>query len=463
MSNGSTNVIRPFIPDPIETGRITIAVLGGTENGTEAGSPHLKGWREDKALKSYQFQTVTADTIGDVAKTADLILLDLRGFKFSIRSLNRLIVILTNIPPSVLLIADASTSPAHLKRLTPFTKIIVAPFSNEQLSDRIGDLLRQQQTRLSTHRLKALLNDQERGTEHPRVKWEASTQEEILVAGAPGSLTLSLINIFQEAGLNVQCAYRPAQAIRILETSKIAGALFVSDGNKDPLFALSRAMRRHSRHRIIPVIHVDQNCLGEPLDATNRPAIPAALAPDFAVEMMRGEIFQMRELEMFREECTKIGTQSVREPRARVWSPQILARWLETVGNECDRASKLVPMLGINVRCDEATNLTSHKILEQIGPKIASMVRAGDFISVVSATPHSVTCAVGLPSIPQSRLQKSHLETTRIGARIKGNFRNTSFQDNIGNPTSFSTHHTAFIRPKGLRVEETVAALLRQR
>ena len=409
---------------------------------------------------------------------ADLGLIDLRQTFLHLEMADKIVLAAKNYRFQILFLLSVHTPEPIIKRLSHAGRIYLGEDLIGCLHDEFREMIRAKTIYNEFNRRKQSLdNFNDNSTvkldtisspapAHPKLSIPSPAQgapKTTLIAGKPGREILSLINALMDNGHTVKCAYRPGQAIRALESNMIDGAVFFPSQKGDPLIALARTMRRHTRFKSIPVIHVvPDRHLQQDMMFTIRGA-NSVLSCDHIMPcggILIDNIFNFtKTISSMQAQLRATGLDHadhmpvIRDELSLLFSSEFFAHHTHALIKNADCAERPLNFLAINIARAKDINISNRKILNQIGPLINRVIRAEDFIGQIGTNRYGLVCATALNSSHDDKIHK-------IAGRITSIIHNTMFYDNQGGPISLVANANVYTREAGLCIEETVAGIL---
>ncbi len=387
----------------------------------------------------------------DNARHADICLIDLRRSAVSTRKAKAMAAVLRRKSPesSMLFMVDPGLDPDVRAALRRYGEVAPAEEDLGHVAARCRQIIRLRNIAEETgERLKSLaaLN---RLVDFPIIS-AANSRARVLIAGAPGPAALSAINAVSVIAESCVCVLSAGQAMRALDHETFDCAIILPMKANDPLAALTKALRRHSRHAAMAVIQVADNmdALGVyakqgARDFILKQDIIAELGPRAQLAARRVRL--ARSMAAFLRSCAGEG---VRDPASGVFTTTFLA---EHGARLCARADQTGRPLSMTlVELGGAKEFSRHA-LHQAARLIARVSRAEDIAARIAPNKFIV-------AYPATTLDDAVI----AGKRIEGVLTNTAFRDKeSARPFALTAKTLSAERVAGASIEETIATLLK--
>ncbi len=433
-----------------------ISYLDGRRLGTaNPDVPLNTSFFSDPGLIEYSFAETSKTnsthnlTLNDKTSQNKIGIVDLRGQTLHIKQAQKISEISHSEKTSVLFILDEKVPATIASILARHNHIYCGTLHTKGLANQLRNIFRKQTIIAEMERRKHVLNATT--NEHSAIDYNNNMT--ILVAGPPGHHVLPLINSLEAAGYTVQCTYRPGQTMRALETDEINGIVIFPSEKGDPLLALARSMRRHTRHQTIPVIVAARDQEQAAIFDHDGLIIHHNHINETGAAIIDSEIRREKRIHIAKQYLRTGGIPEARDQKAHIFSPKVFARWLSATDNDGTAHSTLKNFVAFRLTSHASIDISTRNMINQAGPLVNRVIRVEDFTALLSANNNSVNCAIGVNDCSQANIN-------RIAGRIMGVIRSTMFHDNLGNPVPLSIEAKAFRRENGLCIEETFAGLL---
>jgi len=389
------------------------------------------------------------------ARRADLGLVDLRNASLSPDKARALAAALRRASPEapVFFLASPEASAPARAGLRRFGEVVLAHHDVAHLITRFRQMLRLRNVAEETgERLKSLagLN---RLVEFPVIA-ASDRPRKLLIAGEPSASALAAINALQESADECICVLSAGQTMRALDHEEFDCAVFLQSDEKDPLFALARALRRHPRHASMAVIQIADDV--EALSALAQKGardflLRAHVADDLQAKahlaMRRARL--LRVMERFLRTCKG---ECVCDPASGAFSAAFLTEHGARLCGRADDAGRpLAQTLARLTPAGKTRARLGRKALHLAARLINRVTRVEDLVARVGPEKFIVLH-------PATRAVDAH----RVAGRIRGVLTNTSFGgDEIEKPFAINVETAVAERAAGAPIEESVAKLLR--
>lgn len=388
------------------------------------------------------------------ARQADLGLIDLRKNPPSARKAKAIAAALRRKSPEspIFFLVAPDLDGAVRAALRRLGEVIPARDDAEHAIERCRQMIRLRNIAEETgERLKSLaaLN---RLVEFPVIA-ASDGPANLLIAGAPGATALTAINSLGPSTGKCVCALTAGQTMRALDHDAFDCAIFLPDGDNDPLFSLGRALRRHPRHAPMAIIHVaddidDLSAMARKgaRDFILRAQIAADLAPKAQIAMRRARL--ARAMRTFLLACRGEG---VRDAASGAFTATFLSEHGPRLCARADQTGRPLALTLIRLAAGGVSEPGfGRKALHQAARLINRITRAEDMVARIGPEKfvvlHPATTA---------------MDAGHIARRITGVLANTAFQGGQGAPFSVTVDTAVLQRQAGSSIEETVARLLR--
>lgn len=278
----------------------------------------------------------------------------------------------------------------------------------------------------------------------------------LLIAGAPGAAALTAINALAPSTGKCVCALTAGQTLRALEHDAFDCAVFLPNGENDPLFSLGRALRRHAKHASTAVILVARD-LDEISVAVRKGArdfilhaqIDADLGPKVQTAMRRARL--MRSMRTFLAACRG---ESVRDAASGAFTSLFLSEHGARLCARADQTNRALTLTLVGLSAISAPDpRLGRRALHQAARLINRITRAEDMVARIGPDKFIIVH----PSTAEA-------DARRAAQRVTGVLANTAFPGADGAPPfSVDVETRVTQRATGASIEESVAGLLRAR
>ena len=394
----------------------------------------------------------------DMAKHADLALVDLRGRNIAGKKAIAIANLLRRKSPecSLFFIIDANLDLPGRNALKRHGEIICIARDATPLIERCRNMLRLRNIAEETgERLKSLAS-LSRLVEFPSIA-TSDARPHVLVAGQPGGPALSVINAVNNIAEQCVCVLSVGQAMRALEHGSFDCAIFLPSDENDPLFSLARALRRHPKHNTLPIVHVAD----EPTDAAlfagkgAREFILSAHIPqDLAgkTQLLARRARLTRTMRGFLQACTGEG---VRDAPSGAFTTTFLTEHGARLCARADQTQRPISAAVIELSTDKsgAENIEpGRRALHQATRLINRVTRAEDVVARIAAN----TFLILTPATNEAA-------AAAIALRIEGVLESTVFRGAKDEEIfAVRAQTAACARTPGFCIEEFLALALRK-
>ncbi len=378
-------------------------------------------------------------------------IIDLRGCRLD----NQKIINITNQIPQAYsgftFIVDDKINPVNAKKLQAVGKLCIGDKGMVHIPNHCQQSQRVQTLEKEVRRRQKTLASLNKNTRIP-VRKTLLKKPNILIAAPPGPVALSIINKVKNLAGNIYCAYRPGQAIRALESKTIDCAIFLPEQAGDPLFALTRAMKRHNRYQNIPVALIVHDTDHQYQNTPTSNILHRSQASAHIETMLYSILREGKYNQSLNIYLRQMGIPAFREKIGRDFSVKFFANHAPTICDDADQRGHNVRFLGVKISPQDHTGMTAEQISHQVAPLINRVIRAEDFFARLNTKEDRVTYGILLNNIDRRSADK-------IAGRVVSVVQNTMFNNKAGNPITFDVENALFRRPKGMCLEETIAGL----
>ncbi len=394
----------------------------------------------------------------DKAKHADLAIVDLRGKKLAGKKAVALANLLRRKSPesSLFFIIDPDLNSSARNALKRYGEIVCLTDAIDPLIDRCRYMIRLRNIAEETgERLKSLAA-LSRLVEFPSIA-TSSSRPHILIAGRPGAAALSVINATNQIAEQSVCVLSVGQTMRALEHGAFDCAIFLPSDENDPLFSLSRALRRHPKHSTLPILHVLDD-VSQAASFAARGAreviLNAHIADDLAgrAKLLTRRARLTRSMRDFLQACEGEG---VRDAPSGAFTSTFLAEHGARLCGRADQTSRpfSTVIAHLSVGRTGADNVEpGRRALHQATRLINRVTRAEDVIARIAPETFLIL-------MPATNEEDAH----NIALRIEGVLEGTVFRGaNENDLFAVRAQTAACARPKDSCIEETVALALRR-
>ena len=387
------------------------------------------------------------------AQNADIAIVDIRyetGAKINAQS------VVNNIRKfapecSVIFLIEQNTEYTTRQALRRFGELIVADQAYHHVVARIRQITRLRNIAEETgERLKSLATMNRLG-EFPPIM-TPSTPPKVLVAGEPGPAALASTRACDAISAKSVSVFSPGQAMRALDHEQFDAAVFIAASDTDPMMSLLRALRRHPKHSVIPII-----CVARDADAAAALAVRGAqdfIIDDFIGDDMRSRIQLvarrgrlMRAMRGFLKACNGEG---IRDAASGAFTSAFLTEHGAKLCARADQTRRPLSLTGVSLVAeynDGTTGTPGVQALHKAAGVINRITRAEDVVVRIT----SDSFLVAMPSTIAEDAKK-------IALRIEGVLENTVFRDDKHDALfSISAISTTFERAPNMCIEEIVA------
>ncbi|MFQ5562838.1 MAG: hypothetical protein ACE5FO_04635 [Parvularculaceae bacterium] len=387
---------------------------------------------------------------------ADLSLIDLRGHEISAKRAQKLTATLRRGSPesSMLFVAGPELSAvgrAHLRRAG---EVVIVADTLIPAVDRCRDLLRLRNLAEETgERLKSLAAAS-RLTDFPPIE-TSNAAPSVLIAGTPGAQALMAIESAREVAGDCIGVLTAGQAMRAMETRGFDCAVFMPHGAGDPLLSLARAMRRHPKHRDLPVLFTADGEDG--IAALSGRGAREILLVEHMKEDLEARILawtrRARLAAAMRRFLTASAGEGVRDKASGVFAGHFLQQHGARICARADQTHRPLSLLGVRLQPEggaDMDRISETRALRHAAALVRRVTRAEDFLARLSRD----VFIVAMPSTLDN-------DAERAGRRIEGVIANTMFRGRTDEELfPIRAQIAVYGRPRGACIEESVAGLL---
>ncbi|MEO0833756.1 MAG: hypothetical protein AAFY13_10715 [Pseudomonadota bacterium] len=439
-------------PDPKRTTAITLV----TPMGRITDDLHATLARGGISLQRFVPGAVRGNNQG-------LALIDLRRAQLSTLAQNHLLGETQQYPFRFAFITDRNTDSNFLDQLTEHGEIIPEiDVNGGDAAHVLKEMHRMVALEAEVARRAAVINTA--GEKPQSISFDPAQDRphHVLVAGSPGPAMLPLINLIEARGGQARAVYRSGQAIRALESGTFTGAIFLTEKTGDPLNALARAVRRHQRFYTMPVINIAEAAARPPSDSpAGRPLSPDDLLEKINPILNSGHRRATRHRHFIQcahhqNKTLFIAYQTLGARKRQ----HLIAAHLDSIFDRHDGAVTPAPFILLQTRHIARRGASSQKTPfrsnfgGQVREHLYRSVRKSDFIVPLSESTDQDIHALYVPGAGRDDLD-------RLAGRLESLLRSTALRDKANpNPARTLVTSRGFMRPPGLRLEETVAGMI---
>ncbi|MEL6379363.1 MAG: hypothetical protein AAGK25_05285 [Pseudomonadota bacterium] len=390
-------------------------------------------------------------------------LVDLRGVALTNDRQDRLLSTVRRRPFRLAFIVDEDCSSPFLDQLTDHADIISqSDLAGGHVAHRLKEMQRLVALEEEVTRRARVATATARKTSGGAYQSAIDQPFNILIAGSPGPTMLPLINLIEARGGETRAVYRPGQAIRALESGRFTGAIFSTEKTGDPLNALARAVHRHQRFYTMPVINITEQKSRSQSDSPAGRMITSECLLEKIYPILNSGHRRAARFRHFsqcaHQQCKE--TFEAYQTLSADARQHLIASHLHSIFERHDNAQTDAPFILLQTRrlardTDGERKKAINSIFGgQVRDRLQKSVRKSDFMVPLSESAEQNIHAVYLPGTARDDL-------SRIAGRLESLLRSTALQDRK-NPKPARTLVTSrgFVRPQGLRLEETVAGMI---
>lgn len=278
------------------------------------------------------------------------------------------------------------------------------------------------------------------------------TNPKVLIAGSPNQHILSMVNTLCAHGYNFECTYRPAQSIRALESEFFDALVVFPKNESDPLLALAKSLKRHTRYKAMPVITIcdtPQATSGGPFQGIT---LKSNHIDSFGACVVTSQMNCMKELTATKAYLHKVGAEEQRYLNTPVYKPNSFSSRLNEQARDPSPYHQWY--ISVCISAAEDVCISREHMLDQSGHILNQILRSEDFLCHISAKDKHVQFAAIINEGGRQEIKK-------ISDRLTGFINNTMFHDDDDNPISLHAYNSYFPHEDGAHAEEIVAKILR--
>jgi PleD family two-component response regulator len=276
----------------------------------------------------------------------------------------------------------------------------------------------------------------------------------VLIAGAPGPMTLAAIARAEEMSERADAALSASQAMRALETRVYDCAVFLPRGIGDPLLGLARTMRRHRRFQDLPIlvlpVEAQDGARGE-MPSNVEIMLAGHLDDDLASRLVT-LTRRARLLGAMRSFLSYVAGDGVRDRISGAFTPAFFGQHAERLFTRADQTGRMVSLIGVRLAAVEKDDMDvgGVRTLTEAARLINRVSRAEDCVGRIA---HDVFVVL------QSATRR--IDAEKSAARIEGVIANTMFRSRAGKRVFAVAATTNTVeRRAGEHLEEALARML---
>lgn len=389
------------------------------------------------------------------AGPSDLSLVDLRDKHVSSKKAKALAGVLRQKSPesSIFFLVDPSLDAGGRAALKRFGEVIPAVGELDHVIERCRRMIRLRNiAEEAGERLKTLaaLN---RLAEFPPIA-ASDKAIDVLIAGAPGPGAMTALAAAGEVAGRCVCVLSAGQTLRALEHDEFDCAVFLPAQDNDPLYSVTRTMRRHPKYADLPIIHVAENetklkllALRGANDFMLRRHLANDLAPRLQIAARRARL--LRAMRTFLRACNG---DNVRDPASGAFTSVFLAEHGARLCARADQTGRPFSIALIRLfAAPSKERAPGRKALHQAARLINRVTRAEDLTARIGPDTFIVLC-------PATQAE----DARRMALRIEGVLSNTVFHSaNEEALYAVNVETAVCARAPGAAIEEAVADVIK--
>lgn len=393
-------------------------------------------------------------SLGAGAAPVDVAVIDLDRRSISPRTVESLAALVRRSAPESVLVfrADASISAAERAHLRRAGELVLSDTGAPALIATIRNRLRLRNiAEEAGERLKSIAASS-RLAEFPPIETSASAPT-VLVAGAASPASLAAFAAIEPVAGRIVGALTPPQAMRALEGADFDCVVLTPHDRNDIFIALARTLRLRRRWQDIPFIVV------APGVAEDAAAWSSGFAADVIARERVADDIAARTLSIARRArlaaamrrfLTACAGEGVRDRLSGAFAPAFFSLHGERLLARADATGRQSAIVGVKLFA-AGTEDASARTLTQAARLIRRVMRAEDFVARLS---HDLFIAAAPAT--------SGDDAALIARRIEGVIAHAMFQSEGGKPYAVGAAATAMQRQRGVRLDESVAAVIAQ-
>lgn len=394
-------------------------------------------------------------SLGAGASPVDVAVIDLEERRIAAKTVESLAAAVRRAAPECVLVfrTDEAASASERACLRRSGEVVLASAGPAPLVAAARNRLRLRNiAEEAGERLKSIAATT-RLAEFPPIETSAAAPS-VLIAGGPGPASLAALSAVEPVAARAAGALTPAQAMRALEGADFDVVVLTPSGPNDIIVALARTLRLRRRWQDLPFIVIAPGKLADAGWASGFAAETIAeerLAEDLAARTLSAAR-RARLAAAMRRFLSACAGDGVRDRLSGAFAPAFFSLHAERLLARADATGRPLSLVGVKLFAPAGEELSaSANTLTHAARLVRRVMRAEDFLARLT---HDTFVALAPATTGE--------DAALIARRIEGVVAHAMFQGSSGRPFSVGAAATAQLRPRGVRLEESLACVLAQ-